>query len=136
MISLTGHMRVDACPEPIDFRSGMNRLIGLVRERTDEEPMSGALFAFVNRKMTEIKLILYDGTGYFVGHKRLSCGRLKFWPKYPLGRVNSGIKVDPRELLLILCGDDPRGVISDPWKRIDGQGKEQREQDNPCGGGP
>ena len=58
MISLTGHIRVDACPEPIDFRSGMNRLIGLVRERTDEEPMSGALFAFVNRKMTEIKLMV------------------------------------------------------------------------------
>jgi transposase len=49
--------------EPCDMREGFNGLYGLVGERLGEDPRSGTLFAFINRRHTRLKILYFDGTG-------------------------------------------------------------------------
>ncbi|MEZ4363706.1 MAG: IS66 family insertion sequence element accessory protein TnpB [Kofleriaceae bacterium] len=61
--------------EPVDMRLGAERLGGLVRERMQEEPRSRALFVFVGKRGTSMKVLTWDGTGTIVVHKKLDAGR-------------------------------------------------------------
>ena len=72
MLALTSHMRVFVAIEAIDFRSGINRLAQIARDRFGEDPMSGVIFVFRNSRGTDLKILVYDGSGFFLGHKRLS----------------------------------------------------------------
>lgn len=61
--------------EPVDMRLGAERLGGLVRERMRAEPRSRALFVFVGKRGTSMKVLTWDGTGTIVVHKKLDAGR-------------------------------------------------------------
>ena len=52
MIQITPHMRILVAVEPIDFRAGIDRLVGACRQRLEADPFSGALFVFCNRART------------------------------------------------------------------------------------
>jgi transposase len=60
--------------EPVDMRYGFERLSGLIRERVGYEARSGALFAFIGRRRTTIKILFFDGTGMCLFTKRLDSG--------------------------------------------------------------
>ena len=60
MIQVAPQMRILVALEPADFRCGIDGLARLCRERLGAEPFSGALFVFVNRKKTAIKILAYD----------------------------------------------------------------------------
>lgn len=66
--------------EPCDMRKGFNGLYAAVSERLGEDPRSGALFVFSNRRHTRIKIIYWDGTGLWLLIKRLEQGTFS-WPK-------------------------------------------------------
>ena len=72
MIQLTPQMRILVAVEPADFRCGIDGLARLCRSRLGEDPFSGAVFVFRNRKGTAIKSLVYDGQGYWLLYKRLS----------------------------------------------------------------
>src|SRR5258708_33780583 len=55
-----------ATSEPCDMRKGFNGLYGLVGERLGEDPRTGALFVFINRRHTRLKILYFDGTGLWV----------------------------------------------------------------------
>ena len=80
MIQLTPHMRILVAVEPIDFRAGIDGLAGACRRRLEADPYSGALFVFGNRARTAIKILVYDGQGFWLCCKRLSSGRFAFGP--------------------------------------------------------
>jgi transposase len=80
VIQVTPQMRILLAVEPVDFRKGIDGLAGIVR-RFDLDPMSGYLFVFVSRSGTSIKIVCYDGQGYWLCQKRLSKGRFRWWPK-------------------------------------------------------
>ena len=80
MIQLTPHMRILLAVEPIDFRAGIDALAGACRQRLDADPFSGGLFVFCNRARTAIKILVYDGQGFWLCQKRLSAGRFAFGP--------------------------------------------------------
>lgn len=61
--------------EPVDMRMGAERLGALVRERMRAEPRSRALFVFVGKRGTSMKVLTWDGTGTIVVHKKLDAGR-------------------------------------------------------------
>lgn len=63
--------------EPVDMRLGAERLGGLVRERMQVEPRSRALFVFVGKRGTSMKVLTWDGTGTIVIHKKLDAGRIE-----------------------------------------------------------
>jgi len=79
MITITAQQRLVLRVDPIDFRKGIDALIGLCR-KWDQDPYDGTVFAFRNRRGTSVKLLIYDGTGFWLGIKRFSQGKLKYWP--------------------------------------------------------
>ncbi|HBP18693.1 MAG TPA: IS66 family insertion sequence hypothetical protein, partial [Planctomycetes bacterium] len=59
-------LRVFVAPGITDMRKSFNGLVAATREILEEDPLSGHLFAFCNRRRTLIKLLLWDGTGFWV----------------------------------------------------------------------
>jgi hypothetical protein len=84
MIQIAPQMRILVAVEPVDFRSGIDGLCRICRQRLKEDPFSGCVFVFCNLRSTAIKVFVYDSQGFWVCHKRLSEGKFVWWPK---GRV-------------------------------------------------
>ena len=80
MIQLTTQHKLFVYTEAIDFRKGIDGLVGICRSKLKENPFSGTVFAFRNSKYTAVKLLIYDGSGFWLMHKRFSQGKLKYWP--------------------------------------------------------
>jgi len=116
MLQLTPHMRIMLAVEPADFRKGIDGLAGICKKDLKVDPFSGTLFIFRNRKGTSIKIILYDGQGFWLCQKRLSSGRFTWWPS------NGDIKMTPlavHELQLLLWNGNPKtSMVGEMWKKI------------------
>jgi transposase len=67
--------RILACREPVDMRKSFDGLIAQVKSVLGEDPLSGSLFVFFNRRGNYLKLIAWDRTGYCLFAKRLEQGR-------------------------------------------------------------
>ncbi len=80
MIQVTPQMRILVAVEPVDFRKGIDGLAGIIKT-LDLDPFSGYLFVFKSRSGSSLKLLVYDGQGYWLCQKRLSKGHFRFWPK-------------------------------------------------------
>ncbi len=74
MLQLTPQSRIFVATEPIDFRKGMDGLAAVCRQVLGDNPLSGAVYVFRNRSGTAIKLLFYDGQGFWLCTKRLSKG--------------------------------------------------------------
>lgn len=116
MIQVTPQMRVLVAVEPADFRRGIDGLARLSREKLGEDPFSGAVVVFCNRRRTAIKLLVYDGQGFWLGHKRLSSGRFPWWPSFPKEAVTP---LQAHQLQVLLWGGDPTATQAVPvWRRL------------------
>ena len=89
MLQLTPQSRVFLAVAPADFRRGIDGLAALCRQRLGENPMEGAVFVFRNRRGTSLKLLCYDGQGFWLCQKRLSQGRLSWWPSITVRTAGS-----------------------------------------------
>ena len=114
MIQLSPNMRVFLHLDPIDFRNGIDGLSGICRNRLKQDPMSGALFLFTNRRRTSLKILVYDGQGFWLCQKRLSEGRFKFWPR------NGSSFTAPQIQILLYNGDPLGGRMAPAWKVLPG----------------
>lgn len=104
MIQITPQMRILVCVDPVDFRSGIDRLCRICRQTFNADPFSGALFVFCNRSKTALRVLGYDGQGFWLCHKRLSSGRLACWP--------SESRIDPHELQSLIWNfHTPEGAV-------------------------
>jgi transposase len=65
--------------QPVDMRLGIDGLSLLIQQATGHSPCDGAAYAFRNRRSNRIKLLIWDGTGVWLCHRRLHTGRFK-WP--------------------------------------------------------
>ncbi len=81
MIQITPQMRILVAVQAVDFRKGIDGLVGVCRGRLQKDPFSGCVFVFRNRRGTSIKVLMYDGQGYWLCQKRLSKGKFNWWPK-------------------------------------------------------
>ena len=116
MIQLTPQMRILVAVEPADFRRGIDGLARVCRDALCADPMSGAAFVFRNRRATAIKVLVFDGQGFWLCHKRLSSGRFRFWPS---SAVSSAKVLEAHELQVLLRGGDPQGTHAAPtWRRV------------------
>lgn len=116
MIQLAPQMRFFVAVEPEDFRNGIDGLARVCREVLSADPFSGAIFIFRNGRATAIKILAYDGQGFWLCQKRLSDGKFRYWPSR-----NGAVK---RELLahqiqVLLAGGDPDATLAAPqWRQI------------------
>jgi transposase len=101
VLSLPSALRIFLAVEPADMRKGFDGLTQLVRERIAEEPLSGHLFVFRNRRRDRVKILYWDRDGLALWYKRLEKGTFRF-PEAKGGRV----EVTPAEMAAILEGID------------------------------
>jgi transposase len=116
MMQLMPQMRILLFVDPADFRAGIDGLCRICRAELASDPFSGAVFVFRNRRGTAIKLLCYDGQGFWLCHKRLSAGRFRYWPR----RADSAQhELLAHELQVLLMGGDPRGTrAAPPWRPL------------------
>ncbi len=116
MIQLTPHMRIILALEPADFRKGIDGLARLCRSVLVSDPFSGCLFVFMNKRKTAIKMLVYDGQGFWLFQKRLSKGHFK-WRPDKKDRRSMCLLV--HELQLLIWNGDPENANIAPfWKKI------------------
>lgn len=117
MIQITPQMRVLVAVEAVDFRRGIDGLAQRCRAVLGEQPMSGALFVFRNRLHTAVKVLVYDGQGFWLCHKRLSTGKFHWWPSAD----TAAAALQAHELQVLLCGGDPSATQAAPvWRKVGG----------------
>lgn len=101
MLSVPAKLRIFLCTRPTDLRKGFDGLHGLVLEVLKQNPLSGDLFAFLNKRRDRLKLLMWEGDGWLILYKRLESGR--FGP--PAGQSDS-ITLSSAQLALLLGGID------------------------------
>jgi transposase len=116
MIQITPHMRILIAVEPADFRKGIDGLVGMCKSVVKSDPFSGYIFVFGNRTKTSIKILMYDGQGFWLCQKRLSQGRFKWWPNGGHERVK---QLAAHELQLLIWNGNPSNAqVAPTWKSI------------------
>ena len=116
MIQITPHIRILVAVESVDFRKGIDGLCRVSREVMESNPFSGYIFVFCNRTRTSIKLLIYDGQGFWLCQKRLSQGRFNWWGGKSGKRV---LSLAAHELqMLIWNGNPSRTAVSPFWKKV------------------
>jgi len=74
MIAPPGSVRVFLWRGATDLRGSYDRLCGMSRSHLGEDPVSGHLFVFCNRRRTQVKILYWDRDGFAVWQKRLERG--------------------------------------------------------------
>jgi transposase len=117
MIQVTPQMRILLAIEPADFRKGIDGLAQVCRQVLRKDPFSGYVFIFRNKKASAIKVLMYDGQGFWLCQKRLSKGRFNWWA----AKGNSCLRqLAVHELqLLIWNGDLGNDRVAPLWKPIE-----------------
>ncbi len=119
MIQITPQMRILLAVEAVDFRKGIDGLCRICRDMLHSDPFSGYLFVFWNKRGTSLKLLMYDGQGFWLCQKRLSKGRFKWWPG-----TNTGMskQLAVHEMQLLLWNGNPKQAnIAPMWREIPNQ---------------
>lgn len=80
MIQVGCRSRVYVITGPVDFRSGFSALAGIVRQRVEEDPLSGHIFVFKNKANNAVKMICFDGVATWHFCIRFAKGKLTWWP--------------------------------------------------------
>ncbi|MCH7809635.1 MAG: IS66 family insertion sequence element accessory protein TnpB [Chloroflexi bacterium] len=116
MIQVTATTRVWVAVEAVDFRKGIDGLAQVCRQHLQQDPMSGAMFVFRNRRATAVKILAYDGQGFWLCHKRLSQGRFGSWPR---SATQLARFLAAHELHVLLSGGNPDAAGgADIWRPV------------------
>ena len=116
MIQITPQMKILAAVDPIDFRNGIDGLVQLCQSVLQQDPFGGAVFAFRNRRATALKILVYDGQGFWLCHKRLSQGCFRWWPTHASERARS---LAAHQLQVLLSAGNPEAVTAAPdWRSV------------------
>lgn len=115
MLQLTPQSRIFLATEPVDFRKGIDGLTAVCRRALGENPLNGAVYVFRNRSSTALKILFYDGQGFWLCMKRLSQGRFKWWPR----AMDVRVPLSARELVILLWNGYPeRAQMAQDWRRL------------------
>ena len=116
MIHFNKELTVMITLNPIDFRCGHNKLRAIAKQIFDKDPRQSGIFIYKNKRSTDVKLLFYNGTGFFVGHQKLSKGRLQWWPR----TKEEALAISAEQINRLLMGFDPRGSWHPNWGSVDG----------------
>lgn len=117
MIAVTPQTRVLVCVTAVDFRNGIDGLAAVCRATLANDPFSGTMFVFRNRRGTAIKILAYDGQGFWLCQKRLSEGKFRHWPS---ATASGHPELLAHQLHVLLAGGDAATASGAPtWRPID-----------------
>lgn len=116
MLQITPQMKVLVAIDPVDFRKGIDGLASLCKSTLGHDPFAGIMFVFRNRRSTAIKILVYDGQGFWLCQKRLSEGRFHWWPS---STDTSTRALAAHQLTVLLSAGNPDRTGSAPeWRSV------------------
>ena len=111
MLQFSPSVKIFVCLNYVDFRKGIDGLAAVCRHQIFQNPLNGGVFVFRNKRRTTLKLLFYDGQGFWLCTKRLSQGSFKWWSQNP--------EIDPRELQTLIWNGNPEyAKFGKDWKKI------------------
>ena len=89
-------------------------LLKVCQEKLQADPFSGCMFVFRSRRGTSIRILVYDGQGFWLAQKRLSKGRFVWWPsgKEPARTLQA------HQAQLLLAAGNPEAEAAPVWRRV------------------
>ena len=112
MLTLSPAVRIYVAAEAVDLRKGFDGLAAATHHIVERDPLSGHLFAFINRRRNRMKILLWQHSGYLLLYKRLERGRFRL-PMEPEPGLRH-IEVEATELALMMEGIDLCGARRRP----------------------
>jgi transposase len=116
MLQLVPQLRILLAVEPVDFRKGVDSLAALCREQWQQDPFSGTLYVFRNRSATAVKLLVYDGNGFWLCLRRFSSGKLLWWPVDPGTPLHP--LAAPQLMVLLYHGHPEQACFAPLWRAL------------------
>ena len=127
MIQLVPQLRILLACKPIDFRNGIDGLAALCKRELAEDPFSGTLFVFRNRRGTALKMLCYDGIGFYLFTRRFSQGRIRWWPEDQDASIRP---LEAQQLSVLLYNGLPdQASFAPAWRKLPG-GEAQAASDS------
>lgn len=112
MLQLTPNSVIFVATIHVDFRKGIDGLVAICKLRLSINPFNGSIFLFYNKKKTTIKILAYDGQGFWLCTKRLSKNR--FIAK--LKSLSPCYQICYRVMHILTSNGDPASVkIAQDW---------------------
>lgn len=101
---IPSHVRIFLCREPQDLRRSFDGLALAARQRLGEDPQSGALFCFLNKRANRLKCLWWDRNGYCLLYKRLH--RALFCLPQEAAGEGPSLRIDGAQLVRLIVGVD------------------------------
>ena len=111
MLAITPQMKVLVAIEPADFRNGIDGLVRRCRETLKQDPFTGTVFCFRNRRGTAIKVLVYDGQGFWLCQKKLESEDTQIVCFTEVGGAANNRRIGPAEASRML------GIARNPGPR-------------------
>ena len=99
MLSVPASLTIYLHTMPTDMRKGVDGLSGIVRGEFQGDPLDGSLYLFVNRRGNRLKILHWDGSGFWIYYRVLERGTFEV-PRSDTKRV----QIDATHLAMILGG--------------------------------
>lgn len=109
MLSLPASVRIFVARDVVDFRKAFDGLCAIVRDQFGDDPFSGHLFVFFNRRRDRVKILVWDKNGFWLLAKRLEQGT--FEVATDLRGDCARVEVERAKLLMLLEGISQRKAI-------------------------
>ena len=110
MLSLPASMKIFVYTGVTDMRRSFDRLAQMVDEHLKQDPESGHLYLFFNRRRDCVKILLWEGDGFVIWYKRLEAGTFAVPAPATTSVADAatgGVQILARDLNLLLAGADP-----------------------------
>ena len=101
MLSLASGMKIFVYTQAADMRKGFNGLSGIVRSQWQADPADGSLFIFINRRRDRMKLLHFDGGGYWMYYRLLEAGTFE---ELKTKDDSCRLQIDATQLSMLLAG--------------------------------
>lgn len=120
MLQITPQMKVLVAIQPADFRKGIDGLAALCKSLLEQDPFTGTVFVFRNRRATAIKVLVYDGQGFWLCQKRLSSARFRWWPAAAdRSSDQATIALAAHQLTVLFSAGNPQRTAAAPdWRPV------------------
>ena len=102
MIGLPGGLKIYLYRGAANMRGSFDALSGLVRGAMEDDPLSGSLFVFCNRRKNLVKILYWDRDGFAIWQKRLERGTFRMM------KGEGRAEISPADLSMLLEGIVPR----------------------------
>jgi transposase len=112
MLHVPASVAIFVHTQPVDLRKGFDGLSGIVRQEFAADPLDGSLFLFFNRRRDRLKILHWDGTGYWLYYKLLEAGTFE-----AIAGDGPRVQIDATQLAMLLGGASLAAVRRKRYRR-------------------